>query len=258
MKVYYCKDNFEDMMCCVYDAWASRAGHDNVELKIEGEFEYELFKEYILVECDHDKFYKVIRSIQSKISMDAYMLVYRSAMSFERERLDWIYRFLVDGFAQGRNIVNDYRFESVRQINRMAKKAGNESHLFLGFIRFEQMQNRVLYAEIEPKCNVITMVAPHFEDRLPDENWIIYDKKRKLAAVHPARQKYYIRSLDAEDADKIKDLYDNENYDSLWRTFFNSIGIEERKNPRCQQNMLPLWYRDCMTEFNKEKVVNNS
>lgn len=252
MKVYYCKDNFEDMMCCVYDAWASKSGHDNVELKIDGEFEYELFKDYIMTECSHDKFYKVIRAVQSKISMEAYILIYRTAMSFEKERLDWIYRFLVDGFKQGSDIVNDYRFESVRQINRMAKKAGNESHLFLGFIRFEEMHNRVLYAEIEPKCNVLTLVAPHFEERLPDENWIIFDKHRKLAAVHPSRQRYYIAALTNDEVEKIKSLYESDEYDSLWRTFFNSIGIAERKNPRCQQNMLPLWYRNCMTEFNNQ------
>ena len=35
----------------------------------------------------------------------------------------------------------------------------------------------------------------------------------------------------------------------LWKVFFKSIGIEQRKNPRCQRNMLPLWYRKHMTEF---------
>ena len=255
MKVFYCRDNFEDMMCCVYDAWASKEGHANVELKIDGQFDYELFKEYIRAECSYDKFYKVIHAVQTKISMEAYKLIYRSAMSFEKDRLDWIYRFMVDGFKEGAQIVNDYRYESVRQINKMSKKAGNESHLFLEFIRFEQIENRVLYAEIEPKCNVITMVAPHFEDRLPDESWIIFDKHRKIAAIHPAGQKYYISVLSEDDVIKIKSFCEKDEYESLWRVFFNTIGIAERENPDCQRNMLPLWYRGCMTEFKDDKKI---
>ena len=35
----------------------------------------------------------------------------------------------------------------------------------------------------------------------------------------------------------------------LWKGFFSHIGIHERKNPRCQRSMLPLWYRKNMTEF---------
>ena len=233
LKIFYCKDNFEDMMCCIYDAWASKAGHENVRLMIDGEFEYELFTEYIMSETVHEKFYKVIRAIQQKISMEAYTVVYRAAMSFEKERLDIIYRFLVDGFKYGGRALYDYRLESVRQINRIAKKAGNESHLFLGFIRFEEMKNRVLFAQIEPKCNVLTLVAPHFEERMPDENWIIYDKRRRLAAIHPAGRQYYISALTDAEVEQIRDMYENDTYEFLWRVFFNTIGIDERKNPAC-------------------------
>jgi probable DNA metabolism protein len=40
-----------------------------------------------------------------------------------------------------------------------------------------------------------------------------------------------------------------ENWAKLWKTFFTAIAIEERKNPNCQRNHLPLRFRDLMTEF---------
>ena len=40
-----------------------------------------------------------------------------------------------------------------------------------------------------------------------------------------------------------------ENWVKLWKTFFTAIAIEERKNPNCQRNHLPLRFRDLMTEF---------
>ena len=35
----------------------------------------------------------------------------------------------------------------------------------------------------------------------------------------------------------------------LWKDFFNTIGIKERENYQCQRNLMPLWYRKHMTEF---------
>ena len=35
----------------------------------------------------------------------------------------------------------------------------------------------------------------------------------------------------------------------LWKDFFNTIGIKERENHQCQRNLMPLWYRKHMTEF---------
>ena len=33
--VFTCEDQFDDMMTCIYDAWASRLGHSNVRLLTE-------------------------------------------------------------------------------------------------------------------------------------------------------------------------------------------------------------------------------
>ena len=38
-------------------------------------------------------------------------------------------------------------------------------------------------------------------------------------------------------------------FQELWKSFCKSIAIEERTNPRCQQGLLPLRFRHCMTEF---------
>ena len=35
MTVFTCEDNFDAMMTCVYEAWASRLGHSNIKLKTE-------------------------------------------------------------------------------------------------------------------------------------------------------------------------------------------------------------------------------
>ena len=41
----------------------------------------------------------------------------------------------------------------------------------------------------------------------------------------------------------------SDGYRDLWKTFYQAIAIEERKNPKLQRNMMPLRYREYMTEF---------
>ena len=71
MIVYTCEDTFEAMMTCIYDAWASKEGHQNIRLKTEPLGTMELFCEYRTVTSDPVKARKVVRPIQQKISSTA-------------------------------------------------------------------------------------------------------------------------------------------------------------------------------------------
>ena len=42
---------------------------------------------------------------------------------------------------------------------------------------------------------------------------------------------------------------DEEKFQKLWKTFFDSVAIESRENKKLQQQMVPLIYREFMNEF---------
>ena len=136
----------------------------------------------------------------------------------------------------------------VMRMFELKRKVGNEAHFHVEFIRFANMPGDVLVSHIEPKSNVLTLVAPHFSDRLPSENWMIIDDRRFIAVVHPANQDYYLTTLSKEEMDRLSVKTDDPFID-LWKDFFNTIGIKERENYQCQRNLMPLWYRKHMTEF---------
>lgn len=246
--IFTCHDQFDDMMTCIYDAWASRLGHSNVRLLTEPVGNLELFCEYRHVDADSDKTTSVVHSIQKKISFKAYLMVYRAAMSDQPDKLDAIYRFLVAGFHYGAKITDYLRESVVMRMFELNRKVGNEAHYHKEFIRFANMQGNVLVSHIEPKSNVLTIIAPHFADRMPSENWMIIDDNRYTAVVHPKDQEYYLTALSQKEMDQLSQETDDPFVD-LWKGFFYSIGIKERYNPKCQRNMLPLWYRKHMTEF---------
>lgn len=250
MTVFTCEDTFEGMMTCIYDAWAARLGHENVRLQTEPILQQELFCRYVHVEGDTQKTEKVVRSVQQKISVQAYRRMYLAAMSFEADKLDAIYRFLVLGFAYGSNILERMSEPAVMRIWELSRKVGNEAHFFREFTRFTSLDGRVYAAHIEPKCNIAAITAEHFADRMPSENWMIIDDNRRIGAIHPKNRTFYMTEFSEEEMDRLLvSEKQTDAYTDLWKEFFRSIGIEARKNPECQRNMMPLWYRKHVTEF---------
>ncbi|MCI9068002.1 MAG: DNA metabolism protein [Lachnospiraceae bacterium] len=250
MKIFLCEDSLEGIFTGIYDAWARDPGHGHVRLSLKDQYEPELFAEYEEIEPDDGKSEKVARSIQRKISGEAFRVVCRAAFSVRAFRADAIYRFLIEGFRYGSVVLRRLQNPAVAEVFALSRKVANEAHQYLEFIRFEQLANGVLFAAISPKSRVSTLVAPHFADRFPGENWVIYDDVREEAAIHGAGEDWITAKIPKDQADAFLEAYgSSDHYEDLWKTFFHSIGIRERENPNCQRNFLPVWYRKHMTEF---------
>lgn len=123
-----------------------------------------------------------------------------------------------------------------------------KAHKYLGFVRFEERNNGILVARINPLANVVPLIADHFQDRLHNENWIILDTVRNISAIHSKGQNYVLSKEITENMLlEMSTLSDKEQeYQKLWKQFFHTIAIKERENTKLQQNMMPLRYRKYM------------
>jgi probable DNA metabolism protein len=252
--IFVCEDSIDGIFTAIYKAWSSGYGHANVKIEARcdkcGYSNYELFSEYRTVETDYTLAMKVSRAIISKISQEAYELVCRVALSFQEGKADLIYRFLILGFLAGAEVVNHLSNEVVNKVFRISRNVNNEAHHYLGFVRFSEHGSGLLTSIIQPKNNILSIIAPHFADRLPGERFVIYDSERKNAVLHVPGKPWIItdfNGLDDFDLHGISCVEDE--YRQLWSTFFKHIAIKERVNPKLQRNNLPLRYRRNMTEF---------
>jgi len=253
-RIYLCDDSIDGIFTAIYLAWSSRYGHANI--KIEEKFEgskfanIELFAEYIVVDTDYSLSKKVADSIRKKISEEAYKMVCNAALSCYEGKADLIYRFLILAFATGPGITEHLSNETVNRVFKLSRNVDNEVHHFLGFIRFSQQANGLLVSVIRPKNNILTLVTPHFADRLSQEKFIIYDESRKLATFHLPGKPWILVKVPKPEQGKLEDISVKEDeYRNLWKTFFDHIAIKERFNPKLQRNNLPLRFRSNMTEF---------
>ena len=95
---------------------------------------------------------------------------------------------------------------------------------------------------------VLELLAPHFSDRFPNENWMIYDKKRQKVLAHEQGGEctVYIQAvLNTQEMDPVQ----SDEYENLWKAFCSHITIPERKNPGLQRQFVPLKFRSNMPEF---------
>ncbi|MGI6007412.1 MAG: TIGR03915 family putative DNA repair protein [Ruminococcus sp.] len=249
MNVFTCADDVGAMMTCIYEAYASRLGHRNIRLELEPVSQLELFCQYRHIDYDEKKASSVIHSIRKKISLEAWQLIYQTALSWRQDRLDCIYRFLLLGFHYGASVTEMLQHPAVSRLFALSRKVCNEAHLFREFVRFCAAGSNVLVSHIEPKCNILTLIAPHFSDRMPSENWILIDDTRKIAVVQPANQRFYLTNLSDSELERLMRLEKDDGISLLWKEFFHSIAIEQRRNCQCQRTLMPLWYRSHMTEF---------
>ena len=111
----------------------------------------------------------------------------------------------------------------------------------------------MLYAKIGPKSNAVTFLMPHFSDRLPIENFVIYDDTRGIFGVHPAGGQWYLLSGEESGERELRLSEQEMQYQELFRHFCRTIAIKERKNLKLQRNMLPLRFQEYMVEF-RQKV----
>ena len=261
MTVYMCEPWLEGILCGVYDAWSDPAGHENVRLAVKGEYEeLELFAEYRDVQICPEKAEKVIRSVCAKLSQEIYRKVYTASLSQDRDRADTIYRFLIQAFRHGPSVLDMLQLPACYDIFGLCRNVYNENHLLTEFLRFSETPGGILVSRIGPKNDIMTLLAPHFADRLPEENWVIYDENHKRAAVHPAGRSWFLVNQplepEQENSDRgwsrwLRERTDEETYEDMWRMFCDTIAIRERCNPVCQRTHLPLRFRPYMTEFQK-------
>ena len=254
MEEYYliCEDSLEGIFTGVYDAYLLKQSHEKIHICVGEEENYRLFAVYERHEPDEQKAAKVARTIGREFGGEAYMSVCRALASQEADKGEAVYKTVVTGLQMRNkkdvmgNLINPY----VHRVFELSRFTANEAHFHVEFLRFKELESGILYAEIGPKNNIITFIMPHFADRLPLENFVIYDEIRNIYAMHPAKKDWYL-VYGENKTEQIRQCFSEGEkvYSELFCHFFHTIAIKERRNGDLQRNMLPLRYRKYMTEF---------
>lgn len=241
--VIYCYDgSFDGLMCCVFESFLNKEVPCEISV---GEQEQLTLSEIRLIETDHQHSARVIKAVSEKISKNALLLIKKAFLSCAEDKDLLILVFIQKGLHFGPKIENMLSDDTVNALNKAVFHCTHEAHLLTGFVRFSDFGG-FLASVISPKNKVIPLIADHFADRFGGEKLFIYDKTHRMALVYCDRRAEILENIDFE---MPAAGAEEKSYRSLWKEFYNAIGIDERYNPRCRMNLMPKRFWADMTEF---------
>lgn len=147
----------------------------------------------------------------------------------------------------------DYSDGIVLRINQLARSVGREKHRMEAFVRFQLTKDDIYFANIEPDFNVLPLISKHFRNRYADQQWLIYDVKRKYGIFYNEEHVELV-SLNLKEVhfNKIhkSDAFLNEEYDyqTLWNDYFKSTHIKSRINKKLHTQHVPKRYWKYLSE----------
>lgn len=242
--VYLYDGSYTGFLTALFDAWRAEDAFGDIRLPLEGSLS--LFEREQMVVSDRQKANRVARAIQQKVSQDSYEAVYHVFRSDLPERGRVIYRYLKLAFRMGPEVNAYLVHPDVLAMQKINQRYLSETKRMLGFVRFQQAKGDFLYAKIAPAFPLLEPLAVFFADRMPGQKWIIYDSKRKCAALCNGRQWMLQESFSAawieEDTEELS-------FQIMWQEYLAALSIPERHNDRLQQQHIPLCYRQHMLEW---------
>jgi len=234
--------SFEGFLTLIYESYyqkfkASKITTDKVELL--------LTQDIIKINSDAQKAKKVYLSMKKKFTKKGFKRVAHCFLSKKDDFYLPLYEYILLGFKDCQNLEN-INIQSVQKVHEIEKKVFRSLHKAYGFTRFVELDDGTMYAKVKLEFYLLPLLANHFRKRLNSCNFIIHDVEAKMVAWHKDKKLEFF-NVDSFDAPPLSK--DEEKFSRLWKLFFESVSIESRKNEKLQKKMLPLFYREFMTEF---------
>ena len=242
---------FDGLLTCIFESYAQkRLGAPIIGERI---YQGDLFNSPQPIKTDLAKSARLWESLKTKISTAEQTSIMRCFLSELPQMESVISGYIHYIFSNKGNIATDYGNKYILQLSQICKMVGREKHRMEAFVRFQNLKDGTFYAVVEPDFNVLPLIISHFEKRYADQKWIIYDIKRRYGISYDMQSVTTITlnfELPDISPDNVTAIYGDDEiiYQSLWKSFFNSVNIKERKNMKLHLRSLPHRYWKYLTE----------
>ncbi|WP_066168895.1 TIGR03915 family putative DNA repair protein [Aliarcobacter cryaerophilus] len=233
---------FEGFLSLVYEVYYKKLKPTKIYKTLPNEI---LFEEILEINSSKESGIKVLNAIKTKFPKEILEKILNIFMCDSKEFEMALLEYIVIGFKDSKQLYN-INNSCVFYLNNLEKELFRVVHKLTGFIRFEELEDKTLYAKIESKFNIVYFLGRHFLKRFNNQNFIIHDINRKLAFVK-MQNDYSVQEVAFFDEPNYSS--NEEKFQKLWNSFFSGVTINERTNLKLQTQMVPLLYRTYMSEF---------
>lgn len=254
MNIFAFDNTFEGLLTLVFDCYSRRQFPDEI-LSGEGSQNI-LFGSTISILTDDRKAERVWNGIVAHSSPENAHRIYRVFLSGQNDTPLLLFRYMRLILDSTKNEETNFAQPLVVEVNKLHQKVCKETSRVLQFVRFQKTIEGSYYASFAPMYDVLPLCISHFRNRFADQQWIIYDLKRNYGFL------YNLKNVTRVVFDELKVnpqngrlhhslLADDEKlFQQLWRQYYHSICIQERKNEKVHRQLLPKRFWKYLPEKN--------
>ncbi len=252
MVSYNYDGSFDGLLTAVFDSYSRRERIDVLSRGVM--LQTNLFSDDAYsVMTDENKAVRVWNALAKKLSKGALGAIATAYLCTDDAGDVVVYRFVCRVIDSEQSIENDFSDADVVQLLKNCRRVRGEAHRLLQFVRFQKAADGTYFAMVEPLYDVLPMAIGH-RDRFSDSRFVIYDRARDYGYYYDGAvaQRMTMKSDRSHmiTGQLPEDMMDGEEklFQQLWRTYFKSVAIQERLNPRKQRNDMPVRYWKYLTE----------
>lgn len=252
---------YEGLLSAVFEVYRLKLNPDRIIP--QDEWQADFFVEPTFVETRESWAKRVHQGIEKKCSEKTANLLYECFLSEQPDISMLIYRFIQKAISSPLDISDNFADDTVLKLHQLKKKVGREVHRMHAFVRFQRTKDDIYYAVIAPDFNVMPLIGDHFEKRYPAQKWLIYDSQRRYGIYYDLTETQFI-SFEDDTQLKFQQLNaslldENEpDYQILWKSYFDSVNIPERRNMKLHLQHVPKRYWKYLSEkrqqFSKQDI----
>jgi probable DNA metabolism protein len=225
---------------------------------------HDLFSEIVRVETDITKAERVWKGLIKKTSQKNARMIHVAFMSEVKgvEMLLWCY-FKKIFTTHHENYFQNMLDEDIHSVVQIARKVYKEAHRFMGFVRFQETTDGMLFASVDPDHDILKLIAGHFKRRYSDQKWVIYDTRRRYGIYWDLQELNEIILENPEVdfntgqiSEKAKQ-FNEDHYQQLWQSYYDSVNISQRSNKKQMTRLMPRRYWKYLPEKNKKNNTKN-
>ena len=249
MIVFIYDQSFDGLLSAIFEAFRLKVTPDR--LCPEDEPPPLLATEIHRAPNDPEKAARVWAGLEKKLSGLALKQLLYAWLSEEPGAPELVIRYvraIYSGTAE-----TNFGHPDVLALRQTAFKVSREKEHLLQFVRFQKTRDGIYFAAVIPQCNALPLVLDHFADRFADQRWIIYDLNRQYGYYYDLQSVQEIdRSLPVDPGSgrlAEEELAEGEALlQEAWRTYFTSVSIAQRANPKLQRQFMPKRFWPFLTE----------
>ena len=206
-----------------------------------GDIQLEIGGEVIEVLTDKTKSDRVFNKLNHLLPKKEIERIYIAIKSGDPARFTVIFNYIVKTINAKRCIYDKLNDTDVFNFDKLVSRVLLEVHRFKGLLRFSKTENGIYYAKYYPDSDINSLLLPHFVSRYKQMPFIIHNLNHDVISAYADGKSKTVYK-------KINCLTVEDEFKKLFKTYYDSIFIKERKNERLMKTFMPKRYHKHLPE----------